>query len=38
MLAPLPVGEHQIVISLDSPVLGVIDERYTIDVVPRGRF
>ena len=34
---PLAVGEHSIVISVDSPVLGVLDERYTIQVVPRGR-
>lgn len=37
MLAPLKVGEHSIVISVDSPVLGVLDERYTIQVVPRGK-
>jgi len=37
MLSPLPVGTHTIVIAIDSPVLGVVDERYEIHVVPRGR-
>jgi hypothetical protein len=37
MLSPLSVGTHTIVIAVDSPVLGVLDERYEIHVVPRGQ-
>jgi hypothetical protein len=38
MLSPLPVGEHEVVVHVESPVLGTLDEIYHITVVPRGRY
>ena len=37
VILSLPIGEHSIVISVDSPILRTLDERYTIQVVPRGK-
>jgi hypothetical protein len=38
MIAPPSVGTHTVVIHIESPVLGTIDEIYDLTVVPRGQY